>query len=154
MHGKDGGHTIPIRRFRNPQVEFDPKVDERVQVLPRRGDGAEDGTATERCERHGDEEDGVRRPGQTETAQGREVQREEEGGAEEATIEPCLFHPLHPHNLHPRGQVQIAITSKVGRMQIGKFFSLSLGVILGVIVQSLVIVLSSKSSMFVSLLHR
>ena len=39
-------------------------------------------------------------------------------------------------------------------MQIGKFFSLSLGVILGVIVQSLVIVLSSKSSMYMILLHR
>jgi len=39
-------------------------------------------------------------------------------------------------------------------MQIGKFLSLSLGVILGVIVQSLVIVLSSKSSMYMIPLNR
>ena len=65
-----------------------------------------------------------------------------------------MFHPLHPHYLPPRGQTQIAITSKVGRMQIGKFLSLSLGMILGVIVQSLVIVLYSKSSMYMIPLNR
>lgn len=33
VHGKDGRHAIPIRRFCNPQIELDAKVDERVQVL-------------------------------------------------------------------------------------------------------------------------